>query len=131
MKRGFSFCIYGLDAKTFYFLGQPNFDRGVFVGFEKIASVDKLPAGSMMGIQVGGKDILISNVDNKFYAIGNVCTHASCRLSSGKLKRDRVTCPCHGSTFDVKSGTVVDGPAEKPELAYETKIRGNDILISV
>jgi len=93
--------------------------------------MDKLPAGSMMGAQADGKDVLISNVDNKYYAIGNICTHASCRLSSGKLKGENVTCPCHGSTFNAKTGKVVNGPAKKPEPAYETKVEGKDILISV
>ena len=100
------------------------------MGFVKVASVDKLPAGSMIGVEADGKDVLVSNFGNKYYAIRNVCTHASCRLSSGKLVGDNVTCPCHGSTFDVKTGTVVNGPAKKPEPAYETKTEGNDILIS-
>ena len=99
--------------------------------FVKVASVDKLPAGSMMGVEAGGKDVLISNLGNKYYAIGNVCTHAGCRLSGGKLKGDNVTCPCHGSTFDVKTGTVVNGPAKKPEQTCKTKTEGNDILIWV
>ena len=97
----------------------------------KVASVDKLPFGSMMRVEVEDKEVLLSNVDNKYYAIGNVCTHAGCRLSSGTLKGSKVTCPCHGSTFDAKNGKVVNGPARKPEPAYETKTEGNDISISV
>ena len=101
------------------------------MGFVKVASVDKLPPGSMMAVEANGKDVLVSNLDNTFYAIGNVCTHAGCRLSSGKLKGSHVTCPCHGSTFDVKTGKIVTGPASKDEPAYETKTEGTDILISM
>jgi nitrite reductase/ring-hydroxylating ferredoxin subunit len=52
-------------------------------------------------------------------------------LSDGTLKGGKVTCPCHGSIFDVKTGSVVKGPAKKPEPAYETKMEGERVLVNV
>jgi len=99
--------------------------------FEKVASVKDLEPDRIIGVEAKGKEIAVANLDGKYYAIGNRCTHMGCMLSDGTLKEEKITCPCHGSTFDVKTGNVVNGPAKKPEPAYETKIEGEQVLVNV
>jgi 3-phenylpropionate/trans-cinnamate dioxygenase ferredoxin subunit len=101
------------------------------VGFVQAASTKDLEPGKMMGVEVGGKAVFIANVGGKFYAMGNRCTHAGCMLSDGTLRGENVTCSCHSSVFDVKTGNVVRGPAKKPELAFQVKIEGDQILVNV
>jgi nitrite reductase/ring-hydroxylating ferredoxin subunit len=50
--------------------------------FEKVVSVNSLKLGNMMKVEITGKGICISNIDNKYYAIGNRCTHMGCLLSA-------------------------------------------------
>lgn len=89
-----------------------------------------LPAsGRMLAVDINGKSILIAKVGRRYYAIGNICTHMGCRLADGTLTGAKVQCPCHGSTFDVRTGAVVKGPAEKPEPSYALKIEPNDIAV--
>ncbi|WP_267888288.1 Rieske (2Fe-2S) protein [Mycobacterium ostraviense] len=45
------------------------------------------------------------------YAVHNRCSHRGCLLSEGELEGAVITCPCHGSQFDVRDGTLVRGPA--------------------
>jgi len=97
--------------------------------FVRIASVRDLSEGTMIGVKVDKKDILIANLGGKFFAIGNRCTHQGCLLSKGNLEEDGVTCPCHFSVFNVKTGKVIRSPALKPEPTYEVKIQGFDVLI--
>ncbi|MEE9613229.1 MAG: non-heme iron oxygenase ferredoxin subunit [Desulfatiglandales bacterium] len=97
--------------------------------FRIALQVSKLQPGKQKQINVEGGSVLLSNVDGKFYAIGNICTHASCPLDGGLLKGKVITCICHGSQFDVTTGEVLRGPAVEPEPAYEVKIDGEDILI--
>lgn len=52
--------------------------------FEKVASVNNLKLGNMMKVEIASKEICISNIDGKYYAIGNRCTHMGCLLSDGK-----------------------------------------------
>lgn len=101
------------------------------MGFVKAASTKDLGPGKMMGVEVGGKGVFIANVEGRYYAIGNRCTHAGCMLSDGKLGGENVTCSCHGSVFDVKTGNVVKGPAKKPEPAFQVKVEGDQILVNV
>lgn len=101
------------------------------MGFAKAASAKDLEPGKMMGVEAGGKPILVANVKGKYYAIGNVCTHMSCTLSDGGLDGEIVTCPCHGSKFDVKTGEVVGGPAAKPEPSYQVMVERDQIMVNV
>jgi len=85
----------------------------------------------MVGSRAGGKDVLVANVDGQYYAIGNVCTHMGCTVSDGVLTGANVECPCHGSTFDVRTGAVVRGPATRPEPSYRVEVSGDRLSIAV
>lgn len=101
------------------------------MGFVKVALTGEVGTDEMRGVDVGGKPILIVNLNGKYYAIGNVCTHMGCMLSDGVLDGENVKCSCHGSVFNVKTGKVVNRPAEKPEPAFQVKVEGDQILVSI
>lgn len=100
------------------------------LGFVKVLSAKDLPQGKMLGIEAGGKQILMANIEGKYYAMGNKCTHNGCKLSGGTLKKGGVVqCPCHYSQFDIKTGNVVLGPAEKPEPLFQVKEDGDQLMV--
>jgi len=99
--------------------------------FVRVASGKDVQATGMIGVEAGGKEVVVVNIAGKYFAIGNRCTHMGCMLADGTLKGANVTCSCHGSTFDVRTGNVVKGPAKKPEPVYQTKIEGEEILVDV
>ncbi|MGQ9722997.1 MAG: Rieske (2Fe-2S) protein [Candidatus Jordarchaeum sp.] len=106
------------------------------MGFVKVAETSEVPTGKMKMVKVEGKEILITNVNGKYYAIVNKCTHRGGDLSKGSLSGNIVTCPRHKATFDVTSGKVVSGPKVplgpkiKDEPSYKVKVEGKDILVS-
>jgi nitrite reductase/ring-hydroxylating ferredoxin subunit len=71
----------------------------------------------MKFVHVGDRDLLIANVDGKYHAIHNWCTHEEGNLSDGELKRNVVTCPEHGAQFDVTTGKVLVGRKARPRIA--------------
>jgi len=95
----------------------------------KIGRLSELPPGQMKGYVVNEKRIVVVNIDGKLFAISSVCTHAGGPLEKGKLDGSVVTCPWHGSKFDVTNGKVVGGPASSPESTYLVKVEGEDIMI--
>jgi 3-phenylpropionate/trans-cinnamate dioxygenase ferredoxin subunit len=108
------------------------------MSFIEVAQVNEVPTGTMKSYSAGGKQILIANIDGKLYAINDVCTHAGGDLSKGKLEGKIVTCPRHGSKFDVTTGKCISGPKivflrfkAKDETAYEVKVEENRIKINV
>lgn len=97
----------------------------------RAASTDKLGPGRMLGVDLEGKEILIANINGNYYAMENRCTHMACMLSDGTLRGDNVTCPCHGSVFDVRTGGVLKGPARKPEPKYTVRIEQDQIFVDI
>ena len=63
------------------------------------------------------------------HAIHNRCSHRGCSLSEGKVEGHTVTCPCHGSRFDVRDGSIIGGPATAPQPAFETREREGKVEI--
>ena len=99
--------------------------------FVKIATTKELSEGKMMLVEANGSPILLVNIKGEYYAIGNKCTHRGCKLSNGTLNGDIIKCKCHGSSFNVKTGEAVHGPASKPEQKYIVKVEEDQILVSV
>ncbi len=97
----------------------------------KIGRLSEIPPGQMKDFAVDGKRILVANIEGKLYAISSVCTHLRGPLGKGKLSGRIVTCPWHGSRFDVTDGRVIGGPALNPESTYLVSVQGEDIVIEV
>jgi nitrite reductase/ring-hydroxylating ferredoxin subunit len=98
-------------------------------GYTSVASVDEMPPGVMRKVNVDGKDVVLANVDGRYFAIGNVCTHEEGPLDEGILDHYEVECPWHNSRFDLRTGAVTQGPADSQEPSYEVRVEGNSILI--
>jgi 3-phenylpropionate/trans-cinnamate dioxygenase ferredoxin subunit len=101
------------------------------MSFIELAKTSEIAKGKMKGVTLGGKDILITNFDGHYYAIGGKCTHMGGDLSKGMLDGKIVMCPRHGSKFDVTTGKVVGGPAAKDEPVYEVRIDGTSIKVNI
>ena len=97
--------------------------------FVKIATTFEVPQGAMKMVQLAGQEVCLANVDGKYYAIGNVCTHEEGPLDQGRLEEYEVECPWHGSRFNIRTGQVMLGPASRPEPVHEVKLEGTNILI--
>jgi 3-phenylpropionate/trans-cinnamate dioxygenase ferredoxin subunit len=97
--------------------------------FVKVASVSDLTDGEIMMIEVDGDSVLLANLEGKFYAIGEECSHAAGSLSEGYVENGQVECPVHGSLFDLKTGVNASPPAAEPVQAYPVRIEGEDVLV--
>jgi 3-phenylpropionate/trans-cinnamate dioxygenase ferredoxin subunit len=85
----------------------------------------------MKRVDIKGRHILLANVDGRFYATDDVCTHEDTSLSTGSLRGELVKCPLHGSRFNVRTGEVLEEPAEENLRTYPVHIEGNEILIAL
>ncbi len=101
--------------------------------------------GTMKKVLAQGQEILLARVEGKYFATENRCPHLGGELSAGKLEGTVVTCPRHGSRFDIRDGKVVRwlkgtglfsavGKALKPPKplkTYNVKVEGDAILIEI
>lgn len=97
----------------------------------KVCGVPDLQPGEGLQVEAGGRAIAVFNVDGEFYAIGGECTHQGGPLGEGELDGAIVTCPWHGATFDVTTGTVKSLPAPEDEESYEVTVEGDDVLVTI
>jgi nitrite reductase/ring-hydroxylating ferredoxin subunit len=97
-----------------------------------VAKAEDLPEGGMIGATVNGVDVLVANVSGRYRSIGSECTHEGCTLHEGELDPEDgvVTCPCHGSMFDLETGEVVAPPAQEPEPVYQVRAEGHEIQVA-
>jgi nitrite reductase/ring-hydroxylating ferredoxin subunit len=82
--------------------------------------ISEVPPGSAK--LVG--DVAVFNVDGTSCATQNKCTHKQGPLNEGKLEGSTVTCPWHGSQFNVCTGAVLRGPAKDPLKTYRVIVDG-------
>jgi len=99
--------------------------------FIKIAEGDALPPGRMRAVAIGERRILLANVDGAIYATDDACTHEDASLSTGSLTGEWVKCPLHGSRFNVRSGEVVDEPAEVNLRTYAVRVVADGICVDL
>lgn len=99
---------------------------------QRVASTSELPKESMIRVEVDEVPIcLIHAEDDKFYAIGDTCTHEEYSLAEGELWDMSVECPRHGSRFDVRTGQVTGLPAVIPAKTYPVTIENGEIYVEV
>jgi nitrite reductase/ring-hydroxylating ferredoxin subunit len=95
-------------------------------GWVATVKLDELRDGKPVPAKVGDAEILMVRHGEELFAIGNRCTHQQAPLHRGPVKFGgslrTVRCPLHGSTFDLATGRVIQGPATRPEPSYETRV---------
>ena len=111
----------------------------------KAGNIGELKDGSKKKVTIEGQEILLAKVGESYYAIGNRCAHMGGDLSAGKLEGTIITCPRHGSQFDVRDGKVIRWmkgaglfaamgkvlKSPRPVPKYAVKVEGDTILIEV
>ena len=97
-----------------------------------LVRIDKakgIAAVEMRVFDVEGSKVNVASVGGQLHAFDDTCTHKACSLAKGKLDGTTVTCPCHGSQFDVTSGAVLRGPAQQPVRSRLVQLEGKDLLV--
>jgi nitrite reductase/ring-hydroxylating ferredoxin subunit len=94
----------------------------------RIGNATDVADGQMHVFDVAGTKVNVANASGHLYAIDDTCTHMGCSLASGTLEGTTVTCPCHGSQFDVTSGVVLRGPAQRPVRSRPVQVDGDELL---
>jgi len=95
-----------------------------------LAKTDDLQNGEMKKITMDDeREILLSRVDDSFYATEAYCTHYGAPLDTGVICGNRIICPWHHAVFKADSGKLCDPPALDGLGAYDVQVRGKDVLL--
>lgn len=96
--------------------------------FVEVCKVGDLKPGECKTVETGDVSCALYNVDGTFYATDNTCPHRGGPLGEGELSGNQITCPWHGWTFDVTTGTSPMGPLTVK--TFSCKVEGDSVLIA-
>jgi len=99
--------------------------------FLEAARAGELAPGRMKRVDLAGRRILLANVNGRYCAVDDTCTHEEASLSRGVLKGEFVKCPLHNSRFNVCTGKAMEEPAEEDLRTYPVREEGDRVLVGV
>jgi nitrite reductase/ring-hydroxylating ferredoxin subunit/uncharacterized membrane protein len=134
LGRVLSGLAYGGALFAAHLGGELSFGLGVRVNrtafespeheWKPVVDEADLEGAAMKRVEVDGEPALVTRAaDGRVCAIAARCSHLGGPLDEGERDGDVVTCPWHGSQFDVCTGEVVAGPAVFPQPVYESRVR--------
>ena len=100
--------------------------------FVTVGEASEVPEGDVKAFDVNGAEVAVARVEGALFAFSDICTHRHCNLSSGgELDDHTIECECHGSMFDIRTGEVVNPPAEDPLETFQVQEVDGQIQIGV
>lgn len=86
---------------------------------DELGDLDDLADGEMRVFEdVGDYGIVVCRVKGELFALEDNCSHADTPLSEGRLRNYSLTCPLHGTSFDVRTGEHSGPPAYEGVACY-------------
>ncbi len=75
--------------------------------------------------------ILVINLDGRYYAIENRCTHEAAELSDGVVEGEEIVCPLHGARFSIVTGAVTAPPAYENLRTFPVRVTDGWVEVNV
>ncbi|CAB4724306.1 MAG: Rieske 2Fe-2S domain-containing protein [Actinobacteria bacterium] len=96
-----------------------------------LCAYDSLYPGTADRFEVEGHRIALVRIDDSYFALGNVCTHADFLLSDGEVDCEERTIECwkHGALFSLTDGEALTLPATRPTPVYEVVIEDDQVKV--
>jgi len=95
-----------------------------------IAKTSEIPEGSRKIVDINDRRVAIFNVNNQYYAIESICTHAMFELDDAPLEDCTIICPLHGARFSLETGAVLSPPAYEDLVTFAVAVEGDTIYVS-
>lgn len=113
--------------------------------FLEAGKVGDFKDGEKKKVALKGQEIMVARVGDRYFAIANRCPHMGGDLSAGVLEGTVITCPRHGSQFDITDGHNIRwtsstgvvlalykmAKSPRPAKTYNVKLEGDNIMIEV
>lgn len=96
----------------------------------KVGTVADVPPGEGRVVEAGGRVLALFNVQGRFFAIDNACSHRGGPLGEGDVEDGVVTCPWHAWRWDVRTGANVNNPAVTL-ACFPVRVEGDALVVEI
>jgi toluene monooxygenase system ferredoxin subunit len=100
------------------------------VTFLRAAPLDALWIGESAGVTVGGRRVVLVNVEGEIRAYEDRCAHQAYPLSRGRLDGRVLTCALHEWKYDATTGASIN-PRGACLRRFAVQIRGDEVMVDV
>ena len=97
--------------------------------FHPVARAADLAPGTVLHVELAGRELALFNIDGSFFATDDRCTHMRARLSDGYIQGGVVECPLHFGKFDIRSGRALSPPCKLPLAVYAVRLDGGIVMV--
>lgn len=94
-----------------------------------VALVADFPPGTARSVDVDGTAIAVFNLEGRYYAIEDLCSHEAEPLSGGEIEGDEVICPRHGARFAIPTGAALSPPAYEPVPTFPVRVEAGMVQV--
>lgn len=102
----------------------PTYGTSTGTGGRLLARLGQLRPGG--GIVLADQNVVVTlGSDSTVHAFSATCTHQGCTVSA--VQNGVISCPCHGSQFDARTGAVVAGPAPRALPSVPVVVRNGAV----
>lgn len=94
--------------------------------------VEAARADPWLPVHVAGLDIVLARLDDRWYGVEDRCAHAGCRFSEdATLEAGTIVCNCHGSEYDLRTGALRRGPADRAVRSFAVRVAGDRVEVEL
>ncbi len=94
-----------------------------------VARVEELPPGQWRVTDVEGTRVAVFNLQGKYFAIEDICTHDGGILTGGVVEGEQIICPRHGARFSIKTGEALTAPAYEPTATFPVRVEAGEVQV--
>jgi 3-phenylpropionate/trans-cinnamate dioxygenase ferredoxin subunit len=94
-----------------------------------VAWVEDFPSGTVRTVQIEGTPIAVFNLNGRYYAIEDQCSHEAETLSDGEVAGEEIICPRHGAHFSIPTGAALSPPAYEPVATFPVRVEGGMVMV--
>ena len=96
-----------------------------------VIAVDQFAPGSCQTLALGSLNIAVFNVDGRYYAIEDRCSHDNGMLSGGVCCDTVIECPRHRARFSLETGEALSPPAYEPIGTFPVRVEQGRVQVAV
>lgn len=100
-------------------------------GWHDVAGVDEMEDGDVIQVKAGDATLALYQVDGRWFATDDRCTHQEASLSEGYLQDDTIECPRHQGLFHVPTGRPLSPPVTVALCTYPVRRDADRLWVKV